>query len=204
MEIWKYSHTTKIGCKKSKEIKYYYSSEGRQKKIWYNGKIEIKTPTHKGKNGERIYVTIAKMFPEICGEYFEGCEIDHINTNRFDNRAINLRCCTPKENMNNELTKQHCKEAMYKRIELGVYDETSNKLKGRIPWNKGLIGEDNPIYGIKRSIETRKKMSEAAKKRKPNMLGHKFSKEHNEKMRLSKLGKHRIWDDETHTKYHYE
>lgn len=38
-------------------------------------------------------------------------EIDHINTDRYDNRACNLRWVTHKENCNNPLTKQHLSEA---------------------------------------------------------------------------------------------
>lgn len=156
-EVWKYSHTTTVGRTKSKDIKYYYSSEGRLKKVWYNGKIEISIPIKTG-NKERIYVTIAKLFPEICGEWFKGCQVDHLNTNRLDNRAINLKCCTPKENMNNPLTKQHCSNAMKIRRENGLYIHK----------------------------------------------GHKFSEEHNKKISLSKIGKHRVYDDNTKIKYHYE
>jgi hypothetical protein len=36
-----------------------------------------------------------------------GFVIDHINTIRDDNRLVNLRCCTTKENNNNELTRLH-------------------------------------------------------------------------------------------------
>lgn len=140
MEEWRYSWSTTTGCKKSVEVIYYYSNLGRCKKV-KNGVENIFTPKYKGKKGERIYITIAKLFPEICGEWFEGCEVDHIDTNRFNNRADNLRVCTPKENMNNPLTKEHCKNAMYKRINDGVYNEYYKTLKGRIPWNKCLCGK---------------------------------------------------------------
>lgn len=208
-EIWKYSHTTTVGCKKSKDIKYYYSSEGRLKKVWYNGKIEISTPIKTG-NKDRIYITIAKLFPEICGEWYEGCEVDHINTNRFDNRAINLRCVSSKENMNNPLTKQHCSNAAKQRWKDGCYntenykDRTYNNigyLKGHTPWNKGLH-----YKGKKRSEETKQKMRIAAQNRTKNSIpkGYKFSEEHNKKISLSKIGKHKVWNDETKTSYHYE
>ncbi len=203
MEIWKYSHTTTIGCKKSEEVQYYYSNKGRCKKV--KGGIEyISEPKYKGRNGERIYITIAKLFPEICGEWYNGCEVDHIDTDRFNNRADNLRVCTPKENMNNPLTKEHCSMAMKKRIKDGVYKSVQNKLKGRTAWNKGIKGEGNPMYGKHHSEESKQKMREALKHRAP------ISEETRQKMRNSSkhynglLGKHKVWNDETKTKYHYE
>ena len=177
MEDWRYSHTTTVGCKKSIEVKYYYNKDAKLKKVYSNGKEEIIDKVTKGKGGERIYITIAKLFPEICGEWFKGCQVDHLNCNRNDNNAENLRCCTPSENMQNPLTRQHCKEAMYKRIEDGVYKDVPDKLKGHKAWNKGLKMDENHKLklseshkGLKygpRSEETKKKMREAAKNRPP-------------------------------------
>lgn len=49
---------------------------------------------------------VAFAFPEICGEYFEGAEIDHINTIRTDNRPENLRWVDRSGNLANPITKQ--------------------------------------------------------------------------------------------------
>lgn len=48
----------------------------------------------------RINRLVGLAFPEICGEYFEGAVCNHLNENKADNRAENLRWCTQKENIN--------------------------------------------------------------------------------------------------------
>ena len=164
MEEFRYSHTTTVGCTKSVLVDYYYSNYGRCK-IIKNNEEQIFVPKYKGCRGERIYITIAKLFPEICGVWYEGCQVDHIDTNRFNNSAENLRVCTPKENMNNPLTKEHCKNAMIKRINDGVYENHFKSLKERTAWNKGMSGIGTPMYGKHHSEETRKKMSFSAKHR---------------------------------------
>ena len=58
----------------------------------------------RGNTTYRVHRLIAKAFPEICGEWFEGAVVDHINGNCLDNRAVNLRVCTSKENSNNPIT----------------------------------------------------------------------------------------------------
>ena len=48
----------------------------------------------------RVQRIVARAFPEICGEWFEGCVINHKNEIKTDNRACNLEVCTYKHNAN--------------------------------------------------------------------------------------------------------
>ena len=55
---------------------------------------------------------IAITYTELVqNEYFEGAEIDHIDTDTTNNNPLNLRWATSKEQQNNPLTKQHHKES---------------------------------------------------------------------------------------------
>ena len=63
------------------------------------------------RNGNRktlqVHILVGHAFVE---GYFEGAEIDHINTICDDNRADNLRWVTHKENMENTLTREKLSE----------------------------------------------------------------------------------------------
>lgn len=53
-----------------------------------------------------VHRIVANAFPEICGEWFDGCCVDHLDTNKENNNAYNLRVCTYSENNNNYITRK--------------------------------------------------------------------------------------------------
>ena len=77
-----------------------------------------------------VSVLVAKAFPEICGVWFEGCQVHHKDGNRINNNPNNLIVCT-KEQHN-----------LY-HIEMGK-----------------CVGEKNPFYGKHHTEETRKHFSQ--------------------------------------------
>lgn len=127
-EIWKVYYHGLI-------VKYEVSNQGRVKRngILIEPKID-KNNYYRIRGNILLHRAVAELF--IPNPENKPC-IDHINTNRLDNRAENLRWCTHKENCNNPISLIHRGKAS----------------KGRIPWNKGK----------ETSLETKNKMSEARK-----------------------------------------
>lgn len=81
-----------------------------------------------------VHRIVAFAFPEICGEKFENCVIDHLDTNRTNNMATNLRVCTLSENMRNPISMVRLKENIRRACEA----------KKDLPaWNKGKLLPNN-------------------------------------------------------------
>lgn len=51
------------------------------------------------KNLTPIHILVAKAFPEICGEWFEGCNVHHKDGNPLNNKADNLLVLTAQEHL---------------------------------------------------------------------------------------------------------
>ena len=126
-EIWKYWKTTT--SRFGKRV-YYISSLGR---IKINGEIQLPHDNGRGYKviaGEYVHRIVAELF--IHNPDNKSC-VDHINGDRSDNRACNLRWVTYSENMYNPIT--------------------NNKLRC------SLNGRECPIKGRKWSIEQRENLS---------------------------------------------
>lgn len=121
-EIWKDIYFVENGVEWDYRGLYQVSNYGRVKSLNYlnTGKEKIIKPFDNGKGYKivdlcknskkkfRVHRLVAFMF--LTDSYFDGADVDHINTDRTNNHVSNLRWCTRKENCNNELTKKHCSE----------------------------------------------------------------------------------------------
>lgn len=131
---------------------YQVSSKGRIKRV-KTGRI-LKANVQLLNNGKykRTFVTLSKYsvekhyyihklvalaFPEICGEWFEGAEIDHLDGDASNNVADNIRWVTHTANMNNPVfrkrrsatgNKKHTEEHNKKISETLTNGKTSKKV----------------------------------------------------------------------------
>lgn len=111
--------------------------------IGLRGKVLKGTRTDKGytlfnnhKQGHLLHVLIARAYPEICGEWFDGAVVHHKDRNKDNNDPHNLIVLTKEEH--DEI---HKNDRGFK--------------KGSEPWNKGKTFNE----------DSKKRMSESAIKR---------------------------------------
>ena len=64
-----------------------------------DGQGKIRYMIYKDQKPKRFmgHVLVAKAFHEICGDWFEGCQVHHKDGNPSNNKADNLICLTEKE-----------------------------------------------------------------------------------------------------------
>ena len=122
-EIWKpidgYSNYCVSNKGRIKSLNYRHTGKEKIKKLTTNNKtgyLQVVLSKNSKLKTFLLHRIVAGTFPEICGELFKGCEVDHIDTNKENNNANNLRCVTQRENRNNPLTKKHNSEAQKGKI----------------------------------------------------------------------------------------
>jgi len=149
------------------------------------------------------------------GRVLKSSEIvHHIDGDLYNNDPENLRLFAS----SSEHTKFHNKQDGGPMLGKRHTESTKEKMRKNSA-TKGKTGKDSPVYGIKRSKETRERMSraqkgrtfseETKKKMGQHRLGKKHTKESIEKMRQAKLGKtlteehkNKIGDAQRGTKNH--
>lgn len=115
--------------------------QGRGRSLDYNHTGKVRELTNKPNKQGRLYWTLSKdgsqvtqqaavwiaiTYPELVeNEYFDGAEIDHIDTDPMNNHPSNLRWVDRVGQMNNPLTKQHISESAKGRI---ISEETREKM----------------------------------------------------------------------------
>ena len=138
-----------------KSLKYKRSKKEKILKICINNKTGYSIVNLQQKTFH-VHTLVAHMF--LADTYFNGAEVDHIDTNRMNNHVNNLRWCTRKENCNNELTKKHYSEKTF-----------SEEYKTKISEAVKETWKNKPE---KEKAEIKKKQSEKAKKRFENKENH--------------------------------
>ena len=134
-----------------------------------------------------VHRLVAFAFPEICGEYFDGADIDHKDTDPTNNRAENLHWVTKSGNMRNPLTIEHLKESMTEERRAEYSKRMKENNPSRLPgaWTEErrkavadrTLGRHHTeeskakMRGRTISEETRAKLSSFAIKRKRNEQG---------------------------------
>ena len=124
----------------SKHINQGYYTVG----LWYNGKT-----VHL-----RIHNIVAKAYPEICGEWFEGCHVHHVDHNNLNNDPHNLIILTPEDHK-----KYHSESEITQK-----YLSVSHK--GQRAWNKGKHTKSG-MEGKHHTEKSKRKMRENSTVKKP-------------------------------------
>ncbi len=123
---------------------YEVSSESRVRSISYKGKQRVKylKPILRGryycvnlvKEGRKniklrnIHTLVARAFPEICGEWFDGCVVDHLDGNAFNNKASNLHVTTQLDNIRNPISSERRIKAVLNKCSVPIIAYKEDKV----------------------------------------------------------------------------
>ena len=106
-----------------------------------------------------IHRAVARAFPEICGEWFEGCVVHHIDGNKENNAATNLMVITEEEHQ-----AIHSNDGVtYKNVstKLKGHKKTEEHIRKIMESRRSYDGEGNPFFGKTHSEETKIKLKNA-------------------------------------------
>lgn len=67
------------------------------------------------RNQQSVHRLVAFAFPEICGEYFPGAEVNHKDENPLNNKAENLEWVNHTDNINWGTRNDRARKALYNR-----------------------------------------------------------------------------------------
>ena len=104
----------------------------------------------------KVHKLVVLAFPDICGVWYCGCQIDHINGCKTDNRAENLLVTDALGNTSNPITKQRHYEAT-RHINVGI----ANGMFGKPAYNRKQVTQytlDGEVVAVYESV------TDAAKK----------------------------------------
>ena len=81
------------------------------------------------------HILVAKANPEICGEWFKGCVVHHLNEDKTDNSPENLRVMSRaehnalhKQNLGHKHTEESRRKMSDKRLGRKPSEETKRKM----------------------------------------------------------------------------
>lgn len=137
-----------------------FKLKGKMMKIRLNSFGYCVVTLHKNSHqySKLVHTLVAMAFPDICGTWFEGCEVGHYDCVRTNNEATNLYVCTHKENCNNELTIQN-----YSKRMIEYYKTHSHPCLGTHLSEERKKMVSDRFKGKPKSEEQKRKMSEARK-----------------------------------------
>ena len=91
-----------------------------------NGYYQVTLCLSGKRKSHKIHRLVAKAFPEICGEWFDGCEVNHKDEDKSNNAAENLEICDRRYN--------------------NLYSHIEKNLHGDIVCRKPIIAFKDGLY----------------------------------------------------------